>query len=377
MTSKERMIAAFTHKEPDRIPRGENAFDAEFFRQIMGKDTLAFAGWKEREALWSGGRDRVVRDYIDALVELTLEMGWDYVRVPITPKAQDYSQYKRIAENVFTDGKREFTYNPKVGAVIVPREINTDMTVDDLGDVDAPFEVDDSEMDILRGVVSKLGKTHFIIGRSTIGGTFPWNQTVGLEEFLVRMITDPEFVHKATAINNKKTIKYAEAIVKAGADAVFVSEDYADNRGLMMGKERYEKYLMPALKKLCDHVHSLGAYFIKHTDGNMWDALDSFADMGIDAWHGIQPSVGMDMKKLKERFKGRLCLIGGVNVETLMEGTVEEVQAEAKYAMKYAAPGGGHVLSCGNVIEPGTPPENARAMKEANERWGYYPLNIS
>jgi uroporphyrinogen decarboxylase len=303
-------------------------------------------------------------------------MGWDYIRVPLTPKAQDYSKYARISENAYTDGKRKFIYNPRVGAVTVPMDVNTDMSADDLGAEDAPFEVDDSEMDILRGIVSKLGKTHFIVARSTIGGTFSWNETVGLEEFLVRMITDPEFVRKAISISNKKTRKYADAMVKAGADAVFVSEDYADNRGLMMGKERYETYLMPALKKLCDHVHGLGAYFIKHTDGYMWDALDSFADMGIDAWHGIQPSVGMDFKKLKERFGGRMCLIGGVNVETLVSGTVEEVQTEAKYAMKHAGPGGGHVLACGNVIEPGTPPENALAMKEANEKWGYYPLTI-
>jgi uroporphyrinogen decarboxylase len=370
------MIAAITHREADRIPRGENAFDADFFKQITGREPLAFSGWKEKEVLWSGGRDRVIRDYIDALVEMTLAMGWDYVRVPVSPKAQDYSGYARIAENAYTDGKRKYVYNPKVGAVTVPMDINTNMTAVDLGDPDADFEVDESEMDILRGVVAKLGKTHFIVGRSTIGGTFSWNETVGLEEFLVRMITDPGFVRTAIAISNKKARKYAEAIVKTGSDAFFVSEDYADNRGLMMGKERYEEFLLPALKRLCDHVHGLGAYFIKHTDGYMWDALDSFVNMGIDAWHGIQPSLGMDMKKLKERFKGKLCLLGGVNVETLIEGPVEKIQEEAIYAMRHAGPGGGHVLTCGNVIEPGTPPENALAMKDANEKWGYYPLRI-
>jgi len=83
MNSKERMICMLEHRTPDRVPRGENAFDSLFYKQITGKKTLAYSGWNELEALWSGRRDEVVADYITALCKISEVLGWDYIRVPL------------------------------------------------------------------------------------------------------------------------------------------------------------------------------------------------------------------------------------------------------------------------------------------------------
>ncbi len=48
------------------------------------------------------------------------------------------------------------------------------------------------ELDIARGVIERLGDTTSIIGRPPVGGTFPYTSTIGMEEYLVRMITDPD-----------------------------------------------------------------------------------------------------------------------------------------------------------------------------------------
>ena len=101
-------------------------------------------------------------------------------------------------------------------------------------------------------------------------------------------------------------------------------------------------------------VHARGGYFIKHTDGNVWTILDALVAAGIDGWHGIQPSIGMDLRLLKERYGDRLCFFGGLNCETLIEGTPEEARAEVRYAIRHAAPGGGLVIATGNVLQPGT-----------------------
>jgi hypothetical protein len=41
-------------------------------------------------------------------------------------------------------------------------------------------------------VIERLGDTTSIIGRPPVGGTFPYTSTIGMEEYLVRMITDPD-----------------------------------------------------------------------------------------------------------------------------------------------------------------------------------------
>jgi hypothetical protein len=60
----------------------------------------------------------------------------------------------------------------------------------------------------------------------------------------------------------------------------------------------------------------------------------------------------MDFKRLKEKYAGKLCLFGCMNVETLIDGSDGEIRAEVEYALKYAAPGGCLVFTSGNILEP-------------------------
>ena len=97
-------------------------------------------------------------------------------------------------------------------------------------------------------------------------------------------------------------------------------------------------------------------------------------EAGIDGWHGIQPSIGMDLKVLKEKYGDSLCFFGGVNCETLVAGTPEQTEREVRYAIEHAAAGGGLVITSGNVLQPGTRYENYMAGRQATRQWGKYPI---
>ena len=320
------------------------------------------------------GRDEVVRDSIKVLTELPLALGWDYVRVPVSPKRTGHPRPRMTGEHSWVDAKgQEFHFNPAIG-LEASRRYNTELTIDDLPDPDEDFKVDDSEMDAMRGVVAALGKTHFVIGRLPVDGTLPYKPTVGIEEYLMRMITDPEFVMQASRVYVKRAIAYMDAFFDAGADAVMPTDDYADNRGLMMGPARFKEFILPGIERQVEAAHRKGGYFIKHTDGNVWDALDGLVGAGIDGWHGIQPSVGMDFRLLKAKYGKKLCFFGGVNCETLISGSVEDVEREARYAITHAAPGGGLVLTSGNGLENGTRYENYMAMVRVRRDYGGYPV---
>ena len=100
--------------------------------------------------------------------------------------------------------------------------------------------------------------------------------------------------------------------------------------------------------------------------------LDDFVAAGVNAWHGIQPPIGMDFSRLKEKCAGRLCLCGGVNVDTLVRGTPEQVVAEVKDALRVTAAGGGYVLSSGNLFPVGTKYENYLSLLAAAREYGRY-----
>jgi uroporphyrinogen decarboxylase len=376
MRPKDRVLAALRHEEPDHVPTGENAVDYELVEQIVGHPTLYNSRWLEFEALWDGRRDEVARDYCTAHVELPRALEWDYVRVPVVPTAKAYPRpqmtgpYSWLGEN----GK-EVSFHPDSGN-IARHEVNTQMILDDLPDPDEPVVIDPSELEAVHHVVRELGNTHFIIGRAPLDGTFPWEQTVGMEEFFIRMLVDPAFVHRAVEVYVNRSIAYIEAMLDAGVDAIMTTDDYSDNKGPIMGPERFRTFILPGMIRQSEAIHAKGGYFIKHTDGNIWRVLDSFVEAKVDGWHGIQPSIGMDLRLLKERYGDELCFFGGVNCETLVAGTLEKAREETRYAIKYAAPGGGLVITSGNVVQPGTQLENYYAERQAVRDFGAYPIRL-
>ncbi len=374
MTPKERVIAALNQREPDRVPTGENAVDYELVERILGRSTLYNARWREYQALWDGRRDEIVADYGATHVELVRALQWDYVRVPAVPPDRQYHRPTMTGPYSWLDERgREVHYQPQAGNISTYTH-TTDLTINDLPDPDEPYHVDPSELEAVRHVVRELGETHYIIGRSPVDGTFPFQATVGMEEFLLRMVIDPEFVRRAIEAYVSRSIAYIEAMLDAGCDAIMTTDDYSSNRGPIMGAERFRQYILPGIVRQAEAVHARGGTFIKHTDGNVWSILDDLVGAGIDGWHGIQPSIGMDLSLLKERYGDALCFFGGVNCETLVEGTPEQARAEVRYAIQHAAPGGGLVIATGNVLQPGTNLDNYLAARQATRDYGAYPI---
>jgi hypothetical protein len=374
MKPRERVLAALHHEEADRVPTGENGVDGDLVTEILGRPTLYNGRWRELQALWDGQRAEIVADYISAHVDLAHTLEWDYVRPPIVPREGPYRRPAMTGPYSWRDELgREIHYHPENGNVVIPEE-PAGLTLADLPDPDAPFVVPPSELEAVRGVVAALKETHFVIGRCPVDGTFPFGETVGMAEFLVRMVTEPEFVRRAVDVYVNRSIAYIRAFLDAGCDAVMTTDDYADNRAPVMGPARFREFVLPGLRRQVQAAHERGGYFIKHTDGNIWSVLDDLVEVGIDGWHGIQPSIGMDLRLLKKRYGARLCFFGGVNCETLVAGTPEQARAEVRYAIEHAAPGGGLVVTSGNVLQPGVRLENYLAARQATRELGGYPI---
>jgi uroporphyrinogen decarboxylase len=225
---------------------------------------------------------------------------------------------------------------------------------------DIPGDIDESELELVDHVLKELGDTHFIVGR--IGaGIFPADK-YRFDFLLMSMVDQPELVRRIIEIETAYTIAVAEALLEAGCDAIMDLSDVAGNRGPYMSPTMFREFILPALKAQSDVAHAKGKYYLKHTDGNTWAILDMMIEAGVDGWHGIQPSIGMTLPALQERYGGRLCFFGGVDVSTLVAGTEEEVAEEVRVAVESAPAEGGLVLTSGNTLMVGTRYENYMAM---------------
>jgi uroporphyrinogen decarboxylase len=358
------------------VPLGELAADFEITERALGRPTYYRSKWREYRAVWEGKRDDVVHSYIRDIVDLTRFFKWDFVGVPLMPPRQDYYELPQfLGQHTWREPSgRIKKYSPESGGHAMTIE-EIDMALEDIVMPDEPVDIDWSELEAIMGVAKELGDTHFVIARID-GGSFPWDVTVGMEEFLVRMITQPEFVRRAIKASTRKAVALAYASIEVGCDAVSTSEDYADNRGPLMGPKRFREFCLPSLERVVKATHEAGGYFIKHSDGNHWAILDDFVTVGVDGWHGIQPSAGMGFRRLKREYGQDLCLFGGIECDTLVAGTPDDVREEVLHTLQSAALGGGLVFSSGNTLMVGTKYENYIAVLDALRQFGLYPLNL-
>jgi len=62
----------------------------------------------------------------------------------------------------------------------------------------------------------------------------------------------------------------------------------------------------------------MGAYCIKHSDGNLMKILDMIIETGIDGINPIDPIAGMDIQKIKKMYGGSVCIIGNIDCGNLL-----------------------------------------------------------
>lgn len=367
MLPKERVIAALEFKTPDRIPTGETGVDYATTEQMLGHPTLYRAKWKEFTAIWQGRRDEYVDSCKRDIVELARKSEHDIVpaflvpsRYKVPPQPEFLSEYKWR----MPDG-RVFAFSPQSEGHQFLLS-NPEVTLDDIEDI--PFELDESQLELVQHIVKEMGDTHFILGRPG-DGVFPIMRYT-LEFLLLGMIDQPEVIKRIIEVETRYCIKVSEVLLDAGCDAVLPTSDLAGNNGPFMSPKMFREFIFPWLKAECDAVHARGKYFIKHTDGKIWPILDMMIEVGIEGWHGIQPRIGMTLPELQERYGGRLCFWGGVDVDTLVAGTPEEVTQEVRIACESAPREGGLVLTCGNSVMVGVKYENYLAQLRAARLYG-------
>jgi uroporphyrinogen decarboxylase len=194
-------------------------------------------------------------------------------------------------------------------------------------------------------------------------------------KFIIWMYQKPNFIKNVIEKLTNFNIEIIKQISEAGADFIVSGGDYCEEKGPMVPIKFFKEVIFPNLKKQVDIANKKGLKFIKHTDGNIMPILDDLANI-VDGLHSLDPSAGVDIGKVKEKYGDKLILIGNVSVDNLARKSKEEIIEETKNCIKKASPGGGHILSSSNSWAAGAKLENCLAMVETGRKYGIYPIKI-
>jgi len=221
---------------------------------------------------------------------------------------------------------------------------------------------------------------HAVIGCPWLLFPFERAQAMrGLDNFLADMVAEPEF---ASALLWKieglcKTLM-GHFLDEAGdaLDMIKIGDDLGMQENLLISPTTYREILRPVHADLIDFIKSrTKAKVFFHTDGDVYDLIPDFIELGVDILNPIQSSAGRmsDLPRLKREYGDNLVFCGAIDTQRILPyGSPEEVKAEVRRVIDTLGSGGGYMLAAVHTIMNEVPPENILAMVDAAKEYGGY-----
>jgi len=363
---------ALNHREADHVPTGEFAVDYKVIERVLGRETLLRAKTKYIKALWAGRRNEVVEAMKKDTVEFTLKTGLDMVSVGLVPgRNQKFDVPKQIDSDTWEDRAGNILRYSEATEDIMVLQEGTKRVPPEVSRQFAPDPNDESRWELLRYVVEKLGKTHYIFARPG-GDAIGFGSALGIQRQWLSLADNPK-QHAESRLKAAKGMgQRLRRFLDEGCDAIFLGEDYGHNLGPFMSPKQFREVFFPALKIQCEEIKSIGSPMLFHSCGNNRLILDQMVEAGIDLYQAIQTVEKID--EIKKLYGKKITLMGGVDSDTLCRGTVEDVRREARFAIQHCAPGGGFILASSHSVMIAAKYDNFMAMLDMARTAGRYPV---
>ena len=189
----------------------------------------------------------------------------------------------------------------------------------------------------------------------------------GFEGALMDAAGDPGFYTELTERVTEHQLAIVERLLELPVDGIMFSDDWGYQQGVLLGADRWRRFLKPQLARLYDAVHAAGKYTLSHCCGSVVDIIPDMVEAGLDVLESVQPEArGMAPYGLKRRFGDDIAFWGCLGSQsTIPFGTPEEIRAEVGRLCTEMGRGGGYILAPAKALQPGTPIENAEAVVEA------------
>ncbi len=147
-------------------------------------------------------------------------------------------------------------------------------------------------------------------------------------------------------------------------NGIFLTDDWGTQQGVFVSQDIFEKFFASRYQKLFGSIHENGWHVILHSCGRINNLVPRLIDLGVDVLNMQQPRA-YDLVEFGEQFKGKVCFLTTVDIQTtLPQGNEDEVREEAKLLIKHwSTPQGGFIVfNYGDPEALAVPPQMTEIM---------------
>ena len=411
MNSRQRVLAAINHTEPDRVPVDLGATPSSGISAIAYDNLLKSVPLKDKRNWIYDVVQQVTQpsdemlDYfrIDA-VDLgrtfnPLDSDWIEITLPNGSKAQQPAWFHPHRQE---DGSSLAFKGDEPIAIMPATAISYDQIVypfldgypdhfgsnldDAMGRIhwaalvhspwDHANEEDFWEQLRMNALELKTNSSRAIV-LSAGCNLFEWGTFLRrMDHFLVDLMRQPLEVHRFLDALMERHLASLEKICRAVGDVVDVirlGDDLGMNGGPLMSPLTYREFFKPRHTLLCDFIktHSKMHTFL-HSCGSIYKLIPDLIEAGFEILNPTQTNArDMQPEKLKQEFGSQVTFWGaGVDTRSILNmGTPQQVMEDVRRNIEILSPGGGFVFNTIHNILPDVPAENILAMFAALDEY--------
>ncbi len=352
MTSRERVAAAFAHREPDRTPIFEYVLLSPVADAVLGRPFVADeANWPA--AVAELGWDAAVRREAADRVEMAELLGHDLIYCIPSPEPGDAP----VAAHA--PGPEPDAADDPVARL----RLRNERAAADPGLLPARrFLV----YQYMREEMERRGLDLVLLVPTYDHGI--WTDM----DLMLTMLMDPDVAHEHFRHATERSLGHLEMYLAVGGDLIGVGGDFAGNRPLI-SPDDYREFIVPEVARVSRRAHEAGRLAVNASDGHLWTVIDDFlVGCEVDGYIEIDLHAGMDLRRLKEGYGERITFLGNLDCGNVLSfGSEEDVRRHVRECLDAGQGNGGHILTASNAITPSVPVRNYAALVNAyRERFG-------
>ncbi|MBI3922727.1 MAG: methyltransferase [Armatimonadetes bacterium] len=407
MTSRERVLAAIDHRQPDRVPVDLSAMRSTGIMAIAYNRLKKHLGWEV-------GATRVY-DVVQQLAQpddaaldfwqadavdlgrafLTQDTDWKPFTLP------DGSAATIPAWVEFEPSSGGWLYRAEDGTVIgsMPAGVHyMSQCCWPMLDWETPFDLDrvpeamkkvtwaalptapyhvpwtaETMPEIRRRAQEFYASTDKAVMLAFGANFLEWGQFLRrIDNFLLDLVAEPQRTH---ALLDKllevhlASVDRVLGLVGDCIDVLQLGDDYGTQAASQISPKTYREFIKPRLATVVERVRTRSnCRLFLHSCGAIAELIPDIIETGIEIINPVQTScAAMEPERLKQEFGADLCFWGGgCDTRTVLpHGTPAEIRDHVRERMNTFGPGGGFVFAQVHNILSTVPPENVVAMVEA------------
>ena len=410
MNSRDRLLTALNHKQPDRVPVDLGATPSSGISAVAYHNLVKYLGLDLKNHVY---------DVIQEVTQPEMEM-LDMFKVDVLDIGRFFNNYESYWQNLeimqgipalyprwFNPEKQsdgswlaaspagEYIAKMPAGAtffdqMIFPyvngypenyNNISTDMSRVSWGGFGFPPYDRINEKDFWKLLRETIKEERVKTDRALLIGVgcnlFEWGTFLRrIDNFLMDLYMDPDNVNKLLDKLLELHMAFLSKICNAVGDIVEVvkfGDDLGTNTGPFMPIEIYKEFFGSRHKIMTDYVKAnTSAHTMLHCCGGIYELIPGLIEAGFEIINPVQINAyGMEPERLKKEFGKDITFWGGgINTQSVLnQATPQQVKDHIKRNMEIFSEDGGFIFNTIHNILPDVPPQNIVAMFEAVEEF--------